>query len=1108
MDSEFLKKTSDCDIVTLAELHCDEELSLPGFVSLKQKIRKKLHKGPKIAGGIGIFVKEAYQHLVQVIPNDNQDSIWLKIKKEACDEPEDIFLGSFYISPERKKTSSPNFFTTLNKELNTYRQKGVILVQGDMNARTGIDSDFVDSDKSDELFGVQNLSNQSIRNSEDSTVNARGRELLDLCKVNDLLITNGRKIGDLFGKLTSHQYNGSALNDYLLAPNHFFPKISRFSVGSFSPWLSDHCPIYSTINVNKLTKDNIPQERPRDIQPRFLFDANSKQNFCNALKSAENSQRVRELLENENLSALNLGAAAKSLLLENAGKCQTKMTKSINAENSDAPWFDTECKKARNNLRKLGNELKRDPKNHETRTLLQNEKKIFKKMTVGKKRKHRQNVSDKLSQSHVSQREFWKILDKLSEKKANTSSFVSHHAMSRHFKSLLNSKRDIAIPPKCKERGPLDHVIILEELIKGSEVLKAGKAVGYDNICNEMLVCLVEVYPTMLLRLFNLILDSGDVLPEWVISFIVPIHKGGAKSDPSNYRGISLLSCLGKFFLSILNNRLAKFALDNGILSESQLGFIRGNRTSDAHIIIRNLIDKFCHKKNKKIYSCFIDLSKAFDTVPRDILLRKLQDVGIKGNVFNIIRSIYSNDCAYMKIDGKITTSFPINQGVRQGCVLSPLLFNIFMADLAKSLVSVDNGFQMDNSKINSIFWADDIVLLCEDGSQLDKMLKMIAQYCDANELTINCKKTKCIIFNKTGRLLREKFFLNGTALENVRQYKYLGFLFTPSGEILSGLKDLRDRAFKAFLAIKRKMGESFNQDVKTALNLYESMIKPILTYASDFWGCLKLPKNNPIEVFHMKVLKQILGVQKQTTNLGVLLELGKTTLDLECIKLGVKNWERIKKGNANTLLRASYKDANIEELPWISGIRLNLENNGLLSLFLNEYPDKPPFIGKKLHQILVDQFHQTAFENIRSEGSKLRTYALFKSEIGIEPYLSKIRNVATRTQVARFRLSNHKLAIEEGRHQKISADLRFCPFCKNKVECEIHFVTDCPTYTHLRANLYHEMDNEVPSFKYWPPKEKFTLILSNSDSEHVASYIHKCLELREFLIACPRRLD
>ena len=156
----------------------------------------------------------------------------------------------------------------------------------------------------------------------------------------------------------------------------------------------------------------------------------------------------------------------------------------------------------------------------------------------------------------------------------------------------------------------------------------------------------------------------------------------------------------------------------------------------------------------------------------------------------------------------------------------------------------------------------------------------------------------------------------------------------------------------------------------------------------------------------------------------------------------------------------------------------------------------------------MVDQFHQTALENIRSEGSKLRTYALFKSEIGIEPYLSKIRNVVTRTQVARFRLSNHKLAIEEGRHQNIGAHLRFCPFCKNKVECEIHFITDCPTYTHLRENLYHEMDNEDSSFKYLPQKDKFIFILSNSDSEHVASYIHKCLELREFLVTCPKRPD
>ena len=82
---------------------------------------------------------------------------------------------------------------------------------------------------------------------------------------------------------------------------------------------------------------------------------------------------------------------------------------------------------------------------------------------------------------------------------------------------------------------------------------------------------------------------------------------------------------------------------------------------------------------------------------------------------------------------------------------------------------------------------------------------------------------------------------MNGVPLENVREYKYLEYTFTPSGEIGTGLQDLRDRAFKSFQTLKRKMGDSFNRDIETALGLYDSMIKPILTYASDFWGVFKI---------------------------------------------------------------------------------------------------------------------------------------------------------------------------------------------------------------------------------------------------------------------------
>ena len=104
-------------------------------------------------------------------------------------------------------------------------------------------------------------------------------------------------------------------------------------------------------------------------------------------------------------------------------------------------------------------------------------------------------------------------------------------------------------------------------------------------------------------------------------------------------------------------------------------------------------------------------------------------------------------------------------------------------------------------------------------------------------KLTINIEKSKCMIFNKTGYI-----FINGNKLENIRYYKYLGFLFTPSGEIKSGLQDLRDRAFKAFMKLRSQLGTSFNQNVQLSLSLVDSLIKPIMLYASDFWGCLKPP--------------------------------------------------------------------------------------------------------------------------------------------------------------------------------------------------------------------------------------------------------------------------
>ena len=114
-------------------------------------------------------------------------------------------------------------------------------------------------------------------------------------------------------------------------------------------------------------------------------------------------------------------------------------------------------------------------------------------------------------------------------------------------------------------------------------------------------------------------------------------------------------------------------------------------------------------------------------------------------------------------------------------------------------------------------------------------MLKTMEKYCNENELTLNTDKTKCMIFNKTGKLLRTPFYYQNKKLENVRKFKYLGFLLTPSGEIKTGIEDLRDRALKAFFKLKNAMGDTFRSNIKITLHLFDSLIKSILMYMYDF---------------------------------------------------------------------------------------------------------------------------------------------------------------------------------------------------------------------------------------------------------------------------------
>ena len=324
---------------------------------------------------------------------------------------------------------------------------------------------------------------------------------------------------------------------------------------------------------------------------------------------------------------------------------------------------------------------------------------------------------------------------------------------------------------------------------------------------------------------------------------------------------------------------------------------------------------------------------------------------------------------------------------MRQGCVLSPLLFNIFLSDLQQELDSCSDNVKIDSdTALSCLLWADDILILSESEVGLQKKLNALEKYCDINKLSVNTKKTQCMIFNSSGKLLKKhNFTYKGKPLVCVREYKYLGFIVTPSGEVRTGLEDLRKRALKAYAKMKSSLGILFRHNIDNTIHIYNYLVKPILTYCSDFWGCIQ-PKNNPIEKVHLMFCKHLLGVRKQTSTDGVLQELGMTPITFCALKAVVKNWERIQRGEANVVLTASNTYAMNNNLLWSANIRQLFNTNGLLQEYLRKINETEERRYRPIHEALLqrlnDQFHQASMANIASS-RKMNMLSLVKTSKG-----------------------------------------------------------------------------------------------------------------------------
>ena len=457
-------------------------------------------------------------------------------------------------------------------------------------------------------------------------------------------------------------------------------------------------------------------------------------------------------------------------------------------------------------------------------TELRFKKKLFRSMVRQKKNKYFHDQADYLAKETKCPTKFWKKLSNIRKGGELADIPFLPKPVVKYFKDLLRTNRPQVfdnVPDVC---SPIwDNPVILKEIETILYKAKTGKAVGLDIINTELVLEFHKVFPEFLLTLFNKILQSGNFPESWSYALVVLVHKKGSRSDLGNYRGISLLSSLAKIFCSILNNRIIEWAETNNIFSPTQLGFRRGNRTSDALIILHNLIDKYCHKKRQNIFGCFVDFSKAFDKVPRDKLINKISKLGIGGKMLEIIKSMYTNDYAVIKLKEGTTSPIEVNQGVRQGCVLSPTLFNLYMSDFTSLLCSKGDisPVTVDGTEIPCLLWADDIILLSANKDGLQNQLRFLEDFSNENLLEVNKDKTKCICFNSANKLVRLNMKYENKFLEDVDEYIYLDFMIKPKGDVSCGIRNLQARALKSFYKIKKSFAGSLFRCPDIAFHIF-----------------------------------------------------------------------------------------------------------------------------------------------------------------------------------------------------------------------------------------------------------------------------------------------
>ena len=963
-----------------------------------------------------------------------------------------------------------------------------------------------------------------------SKPNDYGMQLLDLCKSANLIILNGRVGSDKgVGEYTRMETTGNSVVDYVITTTNAYSLIDNFKIHSKLPD-SDHRPIEFSLKCNSDMRKNGVNIQDQQCeangvwvdQYKYVWNYQALSTLGRALNDEMSEYfHARYIDDIVNYSSPNNVARCFEEYLIQACQRVFKMQR-VKPHRSMGPvWFDSDCKRARYDAVQAGGRGAQEAldKCKYYRTLKQKKKRLFK-----------QSCIDKIEQIYVSNRsdiwatissfapkteplnipsgaEFWNHYEKLAQPEKLSEFDYEYESLVKS--SLRAYDKNISNNRNGDEKNNILNMnFSVDEIKEAVRTLKNNKSVGMECIPAEFIKACIGSFIQDICDVLNYCIEWRQFPDSWAEGLRTSVYKTGDKLNPDNYRGITVLPIFEKIFEIVVQKRLEFINEAFDGTDKYNGGFLKSSRTSDNIYILQSLIE-WQVNLGQSLIVCFVDFSKAFDLINRDILFYKIIKSGLHGRVIDTLRDLYKKTAFRIKHNGRLSPPILQTVGVNQGGNASPSIFREYMSDLRDYLDEYTgvclSDITISDTKLLNLLWADDLIMVSTTPSGAQKQLNGLEAFSRKKQTTVNNLKTKVVIF---GKQMDFKLTYKQNVIEQVDHYKYLGNIIRsiqrPHGDIfVNNYEYLCDKERKAIFGLLRRLRNVGPLPPQTMIYLFECCVQPILTYGSDVWGANNAGRD-AVDKILLWFLRLVLHVKSSTSNVITLGKFGKIPPGVSCEINCILYFLRLRSLSESTITNIMFQEqrrlhelgfktwyGKVWELAHMHGIDLN--HNYTKCEIKNAVNES---FKRKWAYMLADV----------SSNPLLRTYITLKSEFKIEPFLYKIKKPKYRVAFAKLRASSHSLEIERGRHSKPKTPInsRVCHFCKI-IEDEPHFLITCPAYHDERQILMSHVSSLYPRVLEMNEHEAFIFLLTNEDaniSSWTRKFIHNAFIKRGLLQA------